>query len=110
LPSLENNTTREIVPMKVYEYLAAGKPVVASRLPGIVAEFGEESGIVYAERPVDALHRALHLAGRPDEVARLARAGRRTAEQNADWEKTTDQFERVLMSAVAEYEGAQARG
>ncbi|HUW13268.1 MAG TPA: glycosyltransferase family 4 protein [Anaerolineae bacterium] len=98
LPSLENTTTREIVPMKVYEYLAAGKPLVASRLPGLVAEFGDRSGIVYADHPVDALHKAVALTGHPEQVRQLAAEGRRTAERNADWEKTTDRFEQLLAS------------
>jgi glycosyltransferase involved in cell wall biosynthesis len=98
LPSLENQTTRDIVPMKVYEYLAAGKPVVSCHLPGIAAEFGNQSGIEYADHPVDALRRAVGLSGRSERVRRLGEAGRRVAERNADWEKTTDRFERLLLS------------
>ena len=99
LPSLENTTTREIVPMKVYEYLAAGKPLVASRLPGLVAEFGDGSGSVYADDPVDALRKAVGLAGQRARIRQLAAEGRRTAEQNADWDRTTDRFEQVLNAA-----------
>jgi len=102
LPSLENDTTRDIVPMKVYEYLAAGKPVVASRLPGLLAEFGQDGGIVYGEHPVDVLTRAVELRCRPAEARLLGMMGRRMAEQNADWEKTTDCFEGLLRRAVEE--------
>ncbi|MEA3335603.1 MAG: glycosyltransferase family 4 protein [Chloroflexota bacterium] len=102
LPSLTNDTTREIVPMKVYEYLAACKPVVASNLPGLKAEFGEDSGIVYADGPIDALHRAVALADLPHEARELAAAGRRAAEKNADWEKTTVALEALLMASVQE--------
>lgn len=102
LPSLENDTTRDIVPMKVYEYLAAGKPVVASRLPGLLAEFGHEGGIAYGENPVDVLTRAVELRSRPAEARQLGMAGRRMAEQNADWERTTDCFEGLLRRAAEE--------
>ncbi|NIV37588.1 MAG: glycosyltransferase, partial [Anaerolineae bacterium] len=100
LPSEENDTTRDIVPMKVYEYLAAGKPVVACRLPGLLAEFGDSSGILYGDDPVDVVRRAVALAGHSAEVKRLGAAGRRTAEENADWEKTTERLEEIL-AAVA---------
>lgn len=109
LPRLENETTREIVPQKLYEYLAAGKPVVASRLPGIVAEFGTDSGIVYADHPVQALEKALELTRCPEDARRLALAARRHAEENADWEKIADEFEQVLLE-VAEGALSKRRG
>lgn len=101
MPSIENETTREIVPMKIYEYLAAGKPVVATRLPGILAEFGNHSGILYADDPLDALNQSLSLRSQPSVVKHLSEIGRRTAEQNADWEKTTDRFEQLLLDLTA---------
>jgi glycosyltransferase involved in cell wall biosynthesis len=35
--------------VKLVEALAAGKPVIASRVPGITSEVGEEDGVVFAE-------------------------------------------------------------
>lgn len=96
LPSLCNDTTRDIVPMKIYEYLASGKPVVASRLPGMLAEFGSENGVLYGEGPVDVFKQALGLSDSPQDVQKMAAAGWRCAEQNADWNKTVDDFERLL--------------
>jgi glycosyltransferase involved in cell wall biosynthesis len=98
MPSLENNTTRDIVPMKVYEYLAVKRPLVATRLPGMLAEFGTESGILYTSDPLDALKQALSLCKKPDEVIARSKAGRKFAEQHADWEKTIDMFEEILIS------------
>lgn len=100
LPSLFNDTTRDIVPMKVYEYLAAGKPVVASALPGLQAEFGDESGILYADGPAAVLQQALALANAPAQVEALGKVARNNAEQNADWEKTTDQLAQILTNLV----------
>lgn len=107
LPSLLNDTTREIVPMKVYEYLAAGKPVVASRLPGLMAEFGNDAGILYADDPVDTLRQAVALAGEPQQARALGEAGRRVAEENADWESTVLALEALLLQ-VTERQGAGA--
>ena len=55
---------QDIVPIKLYEYLAMAKPVIATRLPGIVMEFGEGNGIHYIERPEETLEVASGLAGR----------------------------------------------
>lgn len=103
LPSVLNDTTREIVPMKVYEYLAAGRPVVASDLPGLRAEFGDEGGVLYADGPLDALHEAVALADQPARVAELSRAGRRMAELNADWDRSAATFEEMLQQLVGSY-------
>lgn len=35
MPHVENKLTRSMDPVKLYEYIAAGKPVVASALPGL---------------------------------------------------------------------------
>ena len=55
LPAYRNDVMRDIVPIKVYEYLAAGKPVISTRLPGVLREFGEDHGIVYVDDPGDVL-------------------------------------------------------
>ncbi|WP_373838605.1 glycosyltransferase [Methanospirillum sp.] len=46
---------QDIVPIKLYEYLAMGKPVITTRLPGIMKEFGEGNGVVYVESLEDII-------------------------------------------------------
>ena len=100
MPSLENDTTRDIVPMKVYEYLAVKRPLVATSLPGMLSEFGTESGILYTHDPLEALQQALALSKKPIEVAERANAGRNFALQHADWDRTADDFEHTLQNVV----------
>lgn len=104
MPSIDNNVTREIVPMKIYEYLAAGKPVAASRLQGMVTEFGskEDRGIIYGNNPLEVFGKALALRSTPEMVKMLSEAGRKTAEENADWEITTDEFEQLLLELISQ--------
>ncbi len=47
-PFLITDTTRDIFPIKIIQYLACGKPVVSTSLDGIKAVIqGEEQGVVY---------------------------------------------------------------
>src|SRR5438034_11814356 len=91
LPAQDVPTMRNIVPIKLYEYLAAGKPVIATRLPGLVEEFGEGNGIVYVKGPVEVLSKVSELA-RKGGLRKLGGCGRELDSQNA-WAKATDTFD-----------------
>jgi len=98
LPANNVPTMRNIVPIKVYEYLAAGKPVIATRLPGLVEEFGEGNGVVYVKGPVEVLPKASELA-RQGKLRKLGELGRAFVSEN-DWTKITETFESYLKGIV----------
>jgi len=90
----------DIVPIKMYEYMAMKKPVIATRLPGVMKEFGKGNGVVYVERPEDAVGKALELAanGSLGELGSRARA----FVERYGWKNITDEFERILEEAIKE--------
>jgi glycosyltransferase involved in cell wall biosynthesis len=90
---------RHIVPIKVVEYLAAGKPVLATPLPGLVAEFGHASGIRFVDDPTRFWAEAQRL---------LTTVGPEKLRQDAldtvaghDWSAIVDRFEEVLQEAAS---------
>ncbi len=94
LPALPHKTMMTIVPIKLYEYLAAGKPVIATPLPGIVREFGDHSGIHYISNPREVPAKAfelVHLGLLADSAERA-----RNRVKGCSWENVTDEFERTL--------------
>ena len=95
LPALLNKTMRDIVPIKLYEYLACGKPVICTRLPGVMREFGDSSGLVYVRRPEDIPTIALRIAQNPDEYTRRSKEALSYV-TNLDWKLLTDHFEEAL--------------
>ncbi len=98
LPARNVPTMRNIVPIKMYEYLAAGKPVIATRLPGLVEEFGEGNGVVYVNGPAEVLPKASELA-RQGNLRKLGEFGRAFVSEN-DWTKIADTFESYLEEIV----------
>lgn len=98
LPAHKNDVMKNIVPIKVYEYMAAGKPVIATRLPGLLKEFGEGNGLTYVDRSEDTLRTAKDLAqyGLMETLGAKARM----SVQSNDWGKITDNFEEVLTDAI----------
>ncbi|MFC1948661.1 glycosyltransferase family 4 protein [Chloroflexota bacterium] len=89
---------QNIVPIKMYDYLAAGKPIIATKLPGIMKEFGEDSGIVYVDKPEDTVETALELAAN-NQIDEIGARATRFAEQHS-WEKITDEFEAILKQLI----------
>lgn len=100
LPAYLNDTMKHIVPIKMYEYMIMGKPVVATRLPGILKEFGHDHGVVYINESKDAIYTILDLISKKtiDENGQRAR----NYVKNLNWNNTTDEFERVLFDMVKE--------
>lgn len=98
LPAYNNEIMKNIVPIKMYEYMAMAKPVIATKLPGIIKEFGYNNGVIYVEKPEEALNKAIKLikAGDTEEEGRKARK----FVEKQDWNKITNEFERILEEII----------
>lgn len=94
LPAYNNETMRDIVPIKLYEYLAMGKAVIATKLPGVMKEFGEDHGVIYVDKPEDALRRAIELI----DNERVKEHGLKARDfvRNYGWNDVVDEFESIL--------------
>jgi glycosyltransferase involved in cell wall biosynthesis len=89
LPAYKNRIMENIVPIKLYEYMAMGKPVIATRLPGLVKEFGFENGMRFAEMPQDVIKIAKDLTGQ--EIIADGILASNFVKDN-DWNKITNTF------------------
>ena len=94
LPAYNNEIMKDIVPIKMYEYMAMSKPVITTELPGIMKEFGKDNGVVYVDRPEDVVAKAIELVQNGD-VERLGSKARHFVEKYS-WDNITDEFERML--------------
>jgi glycosyltransferase involved in cell wall biosynthesis len=94
---------QDIVPIKLYEYMAMQKPVVSTKLPGVIKEFGESHGVVYVDRPEDTIQKAAALV-RGNQAAELGLKAREFATRNS-WQKITDELEALLEKAIKSKKG-----
>ncbi|OLC19692.1 MAG: hypothetical protein AUH33_05245 [Chloroflexi bacterium 13_1_40CM_68_21] len=112
LPAYRNETMEHLVPTKVVEYMEHGKPVVATRLPGLEAEFGALPGILYIDRPEETIDRikALGANGASAAIRRAARqlgeTSRAAIQQGDDWDTVTLNFQSILRSEAAKRPGS----
>ena len=95
---IDEEIMQDIVPIKLYEYLAMKKVVIATRLPGIAKEFGEGHGIEYVNSADEVLLKVQAILDSGD-YERIASSGREYVQSN-DWKIITDEFEEVLNDLV----------
>lgn len=98
LPAIKNNVMMNIVPIKMYGYMAMGRPVITTNLPGIRKEFGTKNGVVYVESPRGVLEKSLWLYN----ANRIKSDGIRAYSYVKDltWDNVTDEFEYQLEELI----------
>jgi glycosyltransferase involved in cell wall biosynthesis len=102
IPYVRNGYTASCFPLKLYEYLAAGKPVVATGVP--VLE-GMEPDVRLVDGPqafVEAVEAALALRSEDDRARRTDLASRNT------WETRAERLLALIVDELAESEPVAA--
>lgn len=100
---LVNDTTRDIFPSKIVQYLACGRAVVATRLPGMEAVItGEEQGVAYGDSADKIPGKIIALLKAPEDRKKLERAGLAYARENHSNERIVRQLEQKLIEAIKE--------
>jgi glycosyltransferase involved in cell wall biosynthesis len=91
-----NDITRDILPNKLFQYLACGKPLVATRLPGTEPFLpGEGEGVVYASHD-QVTDRLLELIDDPGRRRRLGENAGAAVQQKYDWRKIAEQMVQMI--------------
>lgn len=100
LPSQDTPVTRDIVPMKVNEYLGAGKPVVSTGLSGVTGEFGTDSGVIYCKEPGDVVDTAAYLLDNPVLYQLYSRQARDYTTASGTWDDVAEKFGTILYDQI----------
>lgn len=95
---IDEEIMQDIVPIKLYEYLAMEKVVIATELPGISREFGYGNGIEYVHKAEEVLELAQRILDN-GEYEELSKKGREYVKSN-DWEAITDKFENAMKNLL----------
>ena len=95
-PSLVSNAA---IPNKVIQYLAAGLPVVSTRLDGLQATFVEGKSIAYADSPSDVFPLAQQILGNSQESNDMS-ARKGIVKKLFDVQESVTRFEEMLREVV----------
>jgi glycosyltransferase involved in cell wall biosynthesis len=99
IPFVKNEFTRNIYPLKINEYLAAGLPVVSTDF----ADMSDFQDLISIENNTNSFIRAIETSMNDDTSLQLKRI--EMARSN-DWSSRTEQLEKVISQLEFEYEKA----
>ena len=94
LPFARNESTRFISPTKTPEYLAAGKPVVATSIRDVVRPYGEMNLVWIADSPDEFIAAVENAMQQKEDRSWLERVD--TFLNQMSWDDTKDAMERVI--------------
>ncbi|MCF2141377.1 MAG: glycosyltransferase [Candidatus Lokiarchaeota archaeon] len=97
LPAHKNKIMNNIVPIKLYEYMAAGKLIIATKLDGIFKEYGDNNGIIYINRPEEVFTIIQNPIKFYDECFQN---GQKFI-KNYDWDRVLLDFKREMLKIVS---------
>ncbi len=106
VPYLSNNYTATVVPTKINEYLAMGKPVVATNLPE-VNTFNQKYGVLITSANdstefVASIEKAIESSAEGDAVTR-----RRTVAASNDWKQRFDRMSYLIETELGRKKAAR---
>lgn len=100
---LVTDATRDIFPGKIVQYLACGKAVIATSLPGMIAVIsGEDQGVVYANSAGDVVREVVSLLKSIERRQQLGYTGLNYVKQVHSYDKIARQLEARLEEVIKE--------
>ena len=99
----DRNVTQGCCPLKVLEYMACGRPIVAANLPVVreLAYGGEEIQLFIPEDEVDLARQISHLIANPDDAAALGRQASQRVQREFTWQRAQTQLRAVYQTLLA---------
>jgi glycosyltransferase involved in cell wall biosynthesis len=101
LPLNDTNANRGRRPLKLHDYMAVGRPTVATAVGDVTALFEEEAiGLLAADRPEPFAAQTVHLLQNPDLRVTMGQRARQVAETRFNWVRLTDELETFYKQVI----------
>jgi glycosyltransferase involved in cell wall biosynthesis len=95
---LKRNEKTGVSPLKIFEYMACGKPVIASRIQGLEFMEKERTGrLTEPGDPIQLEEAIKDLLNNPEERLNLGRRGLQIAQGQFGWSVRTTKIENILI-------------
>lgn len=98
LPFEINDITKDIIPIKMLQYLSSGLPVISTPLPDVTKHFpSTASGVIYAhDDDINSFVNALQTTMQKGDLEELSNSARQYVSAHYSIEATTTKLEKIL--------------
>lgn len=104
LPLKDNLASRGRWPAKIGDYLAGGKPLVATRVGDFSSMIEEgQCGVLAEDTPDDFAQKTVEVMARHGLIEEMGRNARKLAETRLDWRLLTAQVEKFYLSILSSH-------
>jgi glycosyltransferase involved in cell wall biosynthesis len=94
IPFKNNSVTKNALPLKLFEYMACGKPVISTRLPNVKKAVG--NGVLYADNRQEFENAIIELYTNTSMTKNLSSAGIKIAKEYS-WDSFLRTLDKVLL-------------
>ncbi|MHA1491513.1 MAG: glycosyltransferase [Promethearchaeota archaeon] len=95
-----NKNTKDIIPIKVIEYMAMKKPVLSTSLPGVVYEFGKNEGVIFTKNQEELIRKIADLIPQKEDLRKLGEKGFELVKTKYVWSNVIKDFKEILIDVI----------
>ena len=95
-----NEITREVVPIKIFEYMAMKKPVLSNSLPAVILEIGKKNEVIFAKNLEDLIRKIKDFVPKKNELKKIGQKGYEFVKKNYNWTKLVKDFKAVMIELI----------
>ncbi|TXT64897.1 MAG: hypothetical protein BAJALOKI1v1_500016 [Promethearchaeota archaeon] len=95
-----NDITKDIVPIKIFEYMAQKKPVLSNSLPAVVHELKEESDIIFTENQEILIEKIGILMKQRHKLKEIGQKGYKLVKEKYAWNKLIAEFKQHIINII----------
>ena len=95
-----NDITKEILPIKILEYMAMKKPVLTNSLPGVVHELKRNSDLIFAKNQEELIEMIEDLIPQKEKLKKIGQKGYELVKKKYTWKSIITEFKKYVMNLI----------
>jgi len=95
-----NDITRNITPIKIIEYMAMKKAVLATKLPGLIHELDTECGVIFIENQEKLIRKIKELTKEREKLKEIGEKSYQYVKERYSWDKIINRFKIIMLKEI----------
>ena len=95
-----NDVTKDIIPVKVMEYMAMKKPVLSTSLPSVIREIGKDNGVIFAQNQKELVEKIRDLTKEKQKLKTLGLQGYELIKKHYLWTHILKDLKKLMLELI----------